>query len=93
MQKADLQPAGGANPNHVAVDETVIQLNDGRYWLYAAVDPDTNRLLQVELFSTGTTANTSMFLSGLREKHRVDNATVLVDGAPRLQTACQWHGL
>ncbi len=31
VQKADLQPAGGADPDHVAVDETVIQLNDERY--------------------------------------------------------------
>jgi transposase-like protein len=93
VQKADLQPTDGAEPNHVAVDETVIQLNDERYWLYAAVDPDTNRLLHVGLFSTRTTANTSMFLSELREKHRIDDATFLVDGAPWLQTACRWHGL
>ena len=45
VQKADLQPTDGADPNHVAVDETVIQLNEERYWLYAAVDLDTNRLL------------------------------------------------
>jgi len=30
VQKADLQPTDGANPNHVAVDETVIQLNSER---------------------------------------------------------------
>lgn len=45
VQKVDLQPFDGANPDHVAVDETVIQLNDERFWLYAAVGPDTNRLL------------------------------------------------
>jgi len=27
VQKANLQPTDGAEPNHVAVDETVIQLN------------------------------------------------------------------
>ena len=42
VQKADLQPTDGANPNHVAVDETVIQLNSEQYWLYAAVYPDIN---------------------------------------------------
>lgn len=31
MQKADLQPTGGADPDHVAVAETVIQLNNGRF--------------------------------------------------------------
>jgi len=93
VQKADLQPAGGADPDHVAVDETVIQLNDERYWLYAAVDPNTNRLLHVRLYSTRTQALTEMFLSELREKHLVDDAIFLVDGAPWLQAACHRLGL
>jgi putative transposase len=45
IQKADLQPASGACPNHVALDETVIRINDEQDWLYAAVDPETNRIL------------------------------------------------
>jgi transposase-like protein len=93
VQKADLQPTDGADPDHVAVDETVIQLNDERYWLYAAVDPATNRLLHVRLFPTRTLALTEMFLAELREKHLVDDATFLVDGAPWLQAACHRHGL
>lgn len=35
----------GVDPNRVAVDETVIQFNYDRYWLYTAVNADTNRLL------------------------------------------------
>ena len=93
VQKADLQPTDGANPDHVAVDETVIQLNDDRYWLYAAVDPATNRLLHVRLFPTRSQALTEMFLAELREKHLVDDAVFLVDGAPWLQAACHRHGL
>ncbi len=93
VQKADLQPTAGADPDHVAIDETVIQLDDERYWLYAAVDPDTNCLLHVRLFSTRTQALTEMFLSELREKHLVDDATFLVDGAPWLQAACHQLGL
>ncbi len=45
VHKADLQPKSNQNPDHVAVDETVIRLNDEQYWLYAAVDPETNKLL------------------------------------------------
>jgi putative transposase len=37
VHKADLQPESGRCPDHVAVDETVIRLNDEQYWLYAAV--------------------------------------------------------
>ena len=93
VQKADLQPADGCDPDHVALDETVIRINDHQYWLYAAVDPDTNRLLHLRLYPTRTTAVTRMFLSELKEKHQVDDATILVDGAPWLQAACHRHGL
>ncbi|SDG13970.1 IS6 family transposase [Halorientalis regularis] len=86
-QKADLQPEGGKSPNHVAVDETVIQLNDQRFWLYAAVDPDTNEFLHVRLFPTRTIVLTKQFLQELQEKHDVADAVFLVDGAPWLQAA------
>jgi transposase-like protein len=93
VQKADIQPTDGAAPDHVAVDETVIQLNDDRFWLYAAVDPATNRLLHVRLYPTRTQALTEMSLAKLSEKHHVADAVFLVDGAPWLQTACHRHGL
>jgi hypothetical protein len=50
VKKADLQPTSGGPPNQVAVDETVIQVDDERHWLYAAVDPATNEFLHVRLF-------------------------------------------
>ncbi|QHS16170.1 IS6 family transposase [haloarchaeon 3A1-DGR] len=93
VQKADLQLEGGANPEHVAVDESVIRINDQQYWLYAAVDPATNHFLHIRLFSTYTTALTEIFLRELREKHDVDDALFLVDDADWLQTALQRHGL
>lgn len=31
VRKAALQPADGKSPTHIAVDETVIRLNDDRY--------------------------------------------------------------
>ncbi|WP_394348257.1 IS6 family transposase [Natrinema pallidum] len=93
VQKADLQPATDATPNHVALDETVIQIDDHRYWLYAAVDPETNRILHIRLFSTTTTALTERFLQELTEKHDVEDAVFLVDGARHLQTALRRHGL
>jgi transposase-like protein len=50
IQKADLQPAGDGAPNQIAVDETVIRINDERHWLYAAVNPETKEFLHVRLF-------------------------------------------
>lgn len=93
VQKANLQPAEGRRPNHVAVDETVIRINEQQYWLYAAGDPESNHLLHVRLFSTTTTTLTEIFLRELREKHDVDSAVFLVDGAQHLHTALTRAGL
>lgn len=91
VQKADLQPLDGANQDPVAIDETVIQLGDEQYWLYTAVDPATNRLLYVRLYSTRNTVVSSMFMPALREKHHVDDALFLFDGAPWFKAACHHH--
>jgi len=93
VQKADLQPVSGKAPNQIALDETVIRINDQKYWLYAAANPETNELLHIRLYSTTTTALTEMFLQELREKHDVENAVFLVDGAQHLHTALQRAGL
>ncbi len=37
VQKADLQPKSGKSPNQVALDETVIWINDQQFWLYAVL--------------------------------------------------------
>ena len=93
VQKADLQPVSGKTPNQIALNETVIRINDQKCWLYAAANPETNELLHIRLYSTTTTALTEMFLQELREKHDVENAVFLVDGAQHLQTALQRAGL
>jgi transposase-like protein len=92
VQKADLQPDGGEAPNQVALDESVIPINDQQFWLYAAVDPDTNKFLHIRLFTTYTTALTETFLRELREERDVNDAMFLVDDADWLKTALQRHG-
>ena len=92
VQKADLQPVSGKSPNQVAVDETVIRINDQQFWLYAATNPKTNEILHLRLFSTTTTALTEIFLKELRQKHDVETAVFLVDGAKHLQAALQRAG-
>ena len=44
------------SPNQIALDETVIRINNEQFWLYAAADTATNELLHVRLFATTTTA-------------------------------------
>jgi len=93
VQKANLQPTSDGAPNQIAVDETVIQLNDERHWLYAAVNPETNEFLHVRLFQTRTTQLTVLFLRELREKQQGEHATFLVDGAHYLKAALERLGL
>lgn len=93
VQKADVEPAAGRAPDQVAIDETVIEIDGERHWLFAAIDPSSNRFLHVRLFTTRTIVLTEHFVSQLREKHTVDDATFLVDGAPWLQTALHRIGL
>ena len=93
VHKADLQPESGRSPNHVAVDETVIRLDDEQYWLYAAVDPETNDLLHTQLEPTTNNALADRFFANLRDKHDIDDATVLVDGSASLQRSCRKHDL
>jgi transposase-like protein len=93
IHKADLQPKDGQTPDHVAVDETVIRLNDEQYWLYAAVDPDTNELLHTKLEPTTNKVIAHAFFAELREKHDVDDAVFLIDGSHSLKDACSRHGL
>ena len=80
VHKAGLQLQDGQRPDHVAVDETVIRLNDEQYWLYAAVDPETDKLPHTKLEPT---TNTMMapFVAERREKHDVEDAVFLIDGS------------
>lgn len=93
VQKADLQPAVGKSPDHVALDETAIQIDDERFWLYAAVDPESNHVLHVRLYPRRKTVITELFVRELREKRDVEDADFLVDSAPCLQTTPDRHGL
>jgi len=92
VHKADLQPENGQNPDHIAVDETVIRLNDEQYWLYAAVNPDTNELLHTKLKPTTNKVIAHSFFTELSEKHDVDDAVFLIDGSHSLKDACSRHG-
>jgi len=71
----------------------VIRIDDEQYWLYAAVDPDTNELLHTKLDPTRNNALAHAFFAELREKHDVDDALFLVDGATPLKDACSRHSL
>jgi transposase-like protein len=69
----------------------VIQLNDQKYWLYAAVDADTNELLHTTLEPITNIVLARMFLTELSKKHNVDDTVILIDRSQSLLAACQYH--
>ena len=92
IHKADLRPVSGKMPDHVAVDETLIDLNDEHYWLYVAVDPETNDLLYTSLEPTTNTGLAEVFLAELSERYDVADAIFLINGVHSLQAACHPAG-
>jgi transposase-like protein len=93
VQKADLKPRGGREPAKIALDETVVKVNGERHWLFAAVEPDTNVILHLRVFSLRNLGATKQFLRELREKHDIENAEFFVDGAPWLQSGLHELGM
>ena len=71
----------------------MIQMNDERYWLYSAVDSETNKFLHVRLFPTRTTQLTWLFLRELQQHMPVTQATSLIDDAHHLKAALSRLGL
>ncbi|WP_097009704.1 IS6 family transposase [Natronoarchaeum philippinense] len=93
VHKAGLQPATDVSPDHVVLDETVIRINGQQFWLYAAVDPTTNKFLHIRLLTTTTTALSQQFLRELCEKSDLGDTVFLVDHAQHLAAALQRAGL
>jgi transposase-like protein len=71
----------------------VIQLNNEQYWLYAAVDPETNELLHSQLEPTANNVLVQQFLAEVREKYDVDDGLFLIDSSHSLKDVCSQHGL
>jgi transposase-like protein len=61
------------------VDETAIWIDGERYWLYAAVDPESNEFLHTSLETTTNTYLKQSFIDRLRDEYHVDDATFLID--------------
>ena len=63
------------------VGEKVIRINGDDYWLYGAVDPETNEILHFRLFPTATKRTMRWFLTEPHRRYRLDDVEFLVDDA------------
>jgi len=68
-----------ATPSRVAVDETQIEVDGEKKWLYAAIDTDSKLVLEVDVYSRRGTDPAAAFLYRLTEKHAVSETEFLVD--------------
>ena len=84
VHKADLQPVSTVTADQLAVDEKVIRINGNDYWLYGAVDPETNEILHFRLFPVTTKQTTRWFLTELHRRYQLDGVEFLVDDADYL---------
>jgi transposase-like protein len=84
VHKADPQPLSTVTSDQLAVDERVIRTNGDDYWLYGAVDPETNETLQFRLFPTTTEQTIRWFLTELHQRYRLDGVEFLVGDADHL---------
>lgn len=73
VHDADRQSEDGHSPDHVAVDETVLELNDEQHWPYAAVDPEIDELRHRKPETTRTNALTHACFTELRDQQDVDH--------------------
>jgi len=83
VQNAELQPISTMTADQLAVDEKTIRLHDEEFWLYGAVNPETNEFLHVKLFPT-TAKRTRWFLPDLYRRYQLDDVQFLVDDADHL---------
>ena len=92
VHKAELQPISTVTADQLAVDEKVIRINGADYWLYGAVDPNTNKIIHVRLFPATTKQTTRWFLTDLHHRCQLDGVEFLVDDADYLVTVLDNDG-
>ena len=62
----------------------MIHLHGQDFWLYGAVDPQTNEILHVSPFPTVTEQTTRWFLAEIHRRYQLDGIEFLVDNASYL---------
>jgi transposase-like protein len=92
VHNADLQPISTVSADQLAVVENMIRLHGQQFWLYGAVDPETNETLHVSLFQTANKQTTRWFLDELHRRYQLDNVLFLVDDADYLGSVLAGDG-
>ena len=92
VHKANLQPISTVSEDQLAVDEKTIHLPGQKFWLYGAVDPFTNEILQVSLYPTANKQTRRWLLTELNRRYQLNNVEFLVDDADYLESVLAENG-
>jgi transposase-like protein len=92
VYKADLEPISTVSEDRLAVDEKMIRLHDQKFWPYGVVDPYTDKIFHIRLYSTTDKQATRWFLSELHRCYQLDNVELLVNDADYLGPALAKDG-
>jgi len=84
VHEADLQPISTVSEDQLAVDAKMIRLRDQKFWLYGAVDPQTNEILHVSHYPTANKRTTRLFLTEIHRRYQLNDVVFLVDDADDL---------
>jgi transposase-like protein len=68
-----------AEPSRVSGDEKQIEVDGEEKWPYAAIDTESNLLLEIDAYSRRGTGPAAAFLHRVPQKHDVSDAEFLVD--------------
>ncbi|MFC7187808.1 IS6 family transposase [Halorubrum yunnanense] len=92
VHEADLQPISTVSEDQLTIDEKMIRLHGQKFWLYGAVDPQTNEILHVSLYPTANKQTTRWSLTELHRRYQLNNVEFLVDDADYLRSVLAEDG-
>jgi transposase-like protein len=77
-----VQPYGGKLPETIVVDETKVQLGSEHWFLYAAINPKSKRIVYARIYTTRNHLTTKSFFKDLKRIYGKMPKMAVVDGGP-----------
>ena len=77
-----IQPYDGKLPDTIVVDETKVQLGKEYWFLYAAINPESKRIVYARIYTTRNHLTTKSFFKDLKRIYGEMPKRAVVDGGP-----------
>jgi transposase-like protein len=77
-----VQPYDGELPDTIVVDETKVQLGNEYWFLYAAINPESKKIIYARIYPTRNYLTTKSFFKDLKKMYGQLPQMAVVDGGP-----------